>query len=95
MFNSTYHWQPIVNGYSGFFPKSFYEMSLYMRTFPDDESIAYLRKRGVEVIVVHGALLGPDEFGATTSALIARPDIEAVAQFQEQMGPDAVFRLKP
>lgn len=94
MFSSTYHWQPIVNGYSGFFPKSFYEMSLYMRTFPDEESIAYLRKRGVEVIVVHGALLGPDQFGATTAALIARPDIEAVAQFQEQMGLDAVFRIK-
>ncbi len=22
MFNSTYHWQPIVNGYSGFFPRT-------------------------------------------------------------------------
>ena len=93
MFNSTYHWQPIVNGYSGFFPKSFYEMSDFMRQFPDERSMAYLKQRGVDIIVVHGALLGPDEFGATTAALLGRPDVEAVGQFQEQMGLDAVFRL--
>ena len=94
MFNSTYHWQPIVNGYSGFFPKSFYEMSDFMQQFPDERSLAYLKQRGVDIIVVHGALLGPDEFGAATAALLARPDVEAVAQFQERMGLDAMFRLR-
>jgi len=94
MFNSTRHWQPIVNGYSGFFPKSFYQLSAYMAAFPDENSIGYLKRRGVDLIIVHGALLGPDEFGATTAALLARPDIEAVAQFEEPMGLDAVFRLR-
>ena len=27
MFRSTTHWQPILNGYSGFFPKSFMELT--------------------------------------------------------------------
>ena len=57
-------------------------------------SVGYLKRRGVDLIIVHGALLGPDEFGATTAALLARPDIEAVAQFEEPMGLDAVFRLR-
>ena len=94
MFNSTYHWQPMVNGYSGFFPQSFLEMTEAMRTFPDDLSIAYLKGRGVELIVVHSALLGEDRFGALTGALLARPDIEATAQFVEPRGVDAVFRLR-
>jgi hypothetical protein len=84
----------VVNGYSGFFPQSFLEMTEAMRTFPDDRSIAYLKGRGVDLIVVHSALLGEDRFGALTGALLARPDVEATAQFVEPRGVDAVFRLR-
>ena len=94
MFNSTYHWQPILNGYSGFFPRSFLELSEATANFPDDRSIAYLKSRGVDFIVVHGALLGPDRFGTVTAGLLAHPDIEATAQFEERHGPDMVFRLR-
>ena len=45
MFNSTWHWQPIVNGYSGFFPKTFIELAEKTESFPDEESIAYLKQR--------------------------------------------------
>lgn len=94
MFNSTYHWQPIVNGYSGFFPGSFLELAAQTAGFPDDLSIEYLKKRGVDLIVVHGVLLGADRYGEVTSALLERPDVEATAQFDEPMGSDMVFRLR-
>jgi hypothetical protein len=94
MFNSTRHWQPIVNGYSGFFPPTFLELADATKNFPDDPSIAYLKRREVDLIVIHGPMLGPDKFGEMTAALLARPDIEAMAQFQEQRGLDAVFRLR-
>jgi len=95
MFNSTYHWQPIVNGYSGFFPRTFIDLAEHTESFPDDASIAYLKQRGVEYLVVHGAYMNRDEFGDMTAALLARPDIEAMTHFQERMGSDAVFRLRP
>ena len=94
MFNSTWHWQPIVNGYSGFYPKTFYELVENTASFPDDRSIEYLRSRGVDLIVVHGSLMDRETFGDTTAALLARPDIEAMAQFQEPRGADTVFRLR-
>jgi hypothetical protein len=93
MFRSTEHWQPILNGYSGFFPKSFIELTEFMKTFPDDASIAYLKQRQVDIIVVHGGLLPPDRFGAITASLLGRPDIEAKGKFEEPRGPDMVFRL--
>jgi hypothetical protein len=93
MFRSTEHWQPILNGYSGFFPKSFIELTERMKSFPDEASIAYLKQRQVDFIVVHGGLLAPDRFGAITARLLARPDIEAKGQFEELRGPDMVFRL--
>lgn len=94
MFNSTWHWQPIVNGYSGFFPRTFIELAEQTAAFPDDRSIAYLKQRGVDLLVIHGSLMSPDEFGEMTAALLARPDVEATAQFEERLGPDAVFRLR-
>jgi hypothetical protein len=94
MFNSTWHWQPIVNGYSGFFPPTFYELAENTRAFPDDRSIAYLKSRGVDLIVIHGSLMDREKFGDMTAALLARPDIAAMAQFEEEKGPDVVFRLR-
>jgi len=94
MFNSTWHWQPIVNGYSGFFPKTFIELAEHTESFPDERSIDYLKQRGVDLLVIHGNLMDPQRFGAMTAALLARPDIEALAQFEEQLGSDMVFRLR-
>jgi len=94
MFNSTWHWQPIVNGYSGFFPRSFIELSEKTASFPDDQSLAYLRSRGVDYVIIHGSLMNPDEFGEMTSRLLAHPDIDATVQFEERGGSDVVFRLR-
>jgi len=94
MFSSTWHWQPIVNGYSGFYPKTFMELAENTKSFPDDHSIAYLKQRGVDLLVIHGGLLGPRVFGEMTAALLARDDLEAMAQFKESRGTDMVFRVR-
>jgi hypothetical protein len=94
MFNSTWHWQPIVNGYSGFFPRSFIDLAEETASFPDDQSIAYLKAREVDFIVIHGSLMTPEKFGAMTATLLAREDIEAMAQFPQRMGSDMVVRLR-
>jgi hypothetical protein len=62
--------------------------------FPDDRSIEYLKTRGVDLVIIHGGLMKPDEFGEMTSRLLARPDIEALARFEESRGSDVVFRLR-
>ena len=93
MFYATYHWQPILNGYSGFVPRSYIELLEEVHTFPGDASIEYLKRRGVDIIVIHGSLMEPAEYGAITAALVARPDVQAMAQFDETRGSDMVFRL--
>jgi hypothetical protein len=52
MLASTRFWKPIVNGYSGFKPASFYTNVEELRGFPDARSLTHLRHLGVTHVVV-------------------------------------------
>jgi hypothetical protein len=52
MLASTRFWKPIINGYSGFKPASFYRNVDALRGFPDPASIAHLHSLGVTHVVV-------------------------------------------
>lgn len=69
MYYSTFHWQRIVNGYSGFFPASYLEMAAALRRFPDSTSLDALRRRGVQYAVIHGERLDGANYGRVTGDL--------------------------
>jgi hypothetical protein len=50
---STYHWQPMIMGYSGMFPPLFTEHIANLLSFPSDEVLAYLRGLDVRYIIIH------------------------------------------
>ena len=52
-FMSTFHWFPLVNGYSGNYPPSYLARLERLRGFPDETSIIQLRRDGVRYLVVH------------------------------------------
>lgn len=53
MFYSTWHWQRLVNGYSGFYPPSYIQLLELMVTFPDRRSIEHLERLGVRYVILH------------------------------------------
>lgn len=53
MVNSTAHFRPLLNGYSGFRPSSYEQSYAMVQTFPDDVSLTALHARGVTHVVVH------------------------------------------
>lgn len=53
MLNSTLHWRPILNGYSGFMPGSYGATYEALRDFPELTSLAALHTRGVTHVVIH------------------------------------------
>lgn len=53
MLGSTWHWQPLVNGYSDFIPPDFVEGAAALRSFPSDAGFAWLQKRGAKYAVFH------------------------------------------
>jgi hypothetical protein len=56
MYFSLWHWAPLVNGYSGFIPKSYADFTKAIATFPDAAAIDALRRRGVTHVTVNCSL---------------------------------------
>lgn len=73
MLNSTRHWRPILNGYSGFRPGSYNDTYNALVTFPDVASLTALHARGVTHIVVHKREFGADRFDAIAQFASLQP----------------------
>jgi hypothetical protein len=54
-FMSTFHWFPLVNGYSGNYPPSYLGRLARLRNFPDETSLTQLSRDGVRYVIVHRA----------------------------------------
>jgi len=53
MLGSTIHWKPIVNGYSGFTPSTYYEIAQNIKEIPGEEDLEFFRGIGVNTVVLH------------------------------------------
>jgi hypothetical protein len=95
MYYSARHWQPLVNGYSGFTPPSYAALVDALGGFPDDRAIRYLHDRGVRYLLVHSVFYIRGNFDADVRALEARSDVEPIGAFPWRGGGrTVVFRVK-
>jgi hypothetical protein len=60
MLMSTYHWQPLVNGYSDHIPEAAFAAAPRLATFPDADAWDVIRDLHVRYVVVHWNLYGGD-----------------------------------
>jgi hypothetical protein len=70
MYYSTFHWQHLVNGYSGFFPPWYGGFIETTNRLPSDAAFTAIRQHGTRYLVVHGERL----YGARYATLIADLD---------------------
>ena len=85
LYYSTFHWQSLINGYSGFFPPSYVRLVRGIQNFPDEPSMDAIKSHGVRYLVIHGEYL----FGARYETLIPqldrRPDLTLVSRHPWQV----------
>jgi hypothetical protein len=62
MLHSMLHWQPLVNGYSGFVPPRHEMLFDQLTRFPDEGSVRALEKLGVNYVVLHRGDYGEERF---------------------------------
>ena len=92
MYNSTFHWQRLVNGYSGFYPPSFILLVEAMDSFPSPSAIAYLRRLAVRYVILHSDF-DPRRYVDARNALGEQTELQLV--LVERQGADeiAVYRF--
>jgi len=93
MYFSTFHWNALVNGYSGFSPPSYQRLRERMEHFPDEVSIAELRRRGVTHVVVHGALYGQGEYEHVVARLDRCQQLQHVTDVRWRGRQTRLYRL--
>lgn len=71
LYTSTFHWKTLVNGYSGYYPKSYLERLIRLDTIPSPSALRQLRADKVRYVIVHeDRYLKSGEGGRTIEALI-------------------------
>ncbi len=69
---STSGWPRLLNGNSGLLPPSYWVFNASMGGFPDGPSLALLRARGVEYVLLHEEFYGRRRYQAVVEAVEAR-----------------------
>jgi hypothetical protein len=69
MLASTYHWQPLINGYSDHIPQDFRDNALPLSGFPSRDGFAILEKLGARYAVFHLNLMGADDRVSTVARI--------------------------
>jgi hypothetical protein len=83
MYHSIYHWKPLLNGYSGFFPPRYLELLHRLRDLPSGPAIGHLRARGVTHIVVHRDLMTDAQFDRIHQGLTGSGGIRQIAHYRK------------
>ena len=96
MYYSTFHWQTLVNGYSGFFSGRYIDLSNRLRQFPAEDSEALLGSLGVRYLTVHGEFLRADEYQRIISRLdTMAPRFRLVNRRPWQGSEISLYRVTP
>ncbi len=95
MYWSTYHWHPLVIGYSGYAPPDYDHTRRLMRTFPDARSLERLRALGVRHIVIHQAFYKAPEYSSLMLRLVRAPGVTQIGRYRDWVGWADIFELTP
>ena len=91
MYFSTYHWLPLVNGTSRFYPPTYTLLSAEIAALPSRESAELLSSIGVKALIVHTNQLEPSETSRWQHANLAEIGMQEITRF----GSDVVYELMP
>jgi hypothetical protein len=87
MYYSTFHWQHLVNGYSGFFPPSYLRVLNAMQRFPDQSAFNAIKSHGAHYLLVHGERLYGARYEQLIPELEKRGDLKLISR-RPAVGPN-------
>jgi hypothetical protein len=95
LYRQTFHQHALINGYSGFYPPWYGQLSWASSALPDDKAWAAVLKRGPEFIIVHEEHYGLERYRAVVDDLDHRPELTTVATARTPAGESRLYQLRP
>lgn len=93
MYYSTFHWQTLVNGYSGFYSPRYVMLHDALTRFPADSALEELARLQTRYVVVHGEMLSRERYRELTAQMDASPSLELVSKRPWKDAEIALYRF--
>jgi hypothetical protein len=91
---STFHFMPLLNGYSGYYPASYLARLERLSTMPDDTALQALVGTGARYVIIHTALYRPGAAHSIIVALEAHSQFRELGRFDDGYGSAVVFSAR-
>ncbi len=90
MYWSIYHWKNLVNGYSGFFPPSYWPMNKVLQQFPNVDSVKLLNALGIKYVIVHFKMIDEEQTGRIKTQL---SEFDGSLKIKEKFNGDYIIEV--
>ena len=92
LYFSTFHWNQLVNGYSGYSPPEYSQIIKETADFPDPLGLLVLRRLGVDYLIYH--TFGDKRLSRLLMQRSRAPNVHGIKRIR-RFGDDIVFELSP
>ncbi len=92
---SRWHWRPLINGYSGYYPRDYLLTAMRMKVFPEEGTIDRLRAHKVRYVIVHRAFYDQERYAALMLRMAVRPEFKPWGAYKDSVGTADIFELLP
>ena len=90
---SLWHFFPLVNGYSGYYPPGYLQTVLRLMTFPTISSVGRLRGLNVRYLIVHRAFYDEERYTQLMLRLASTPEFKPLGSYQDSAGKADLFEF--
>ena len=94
MYYSTFHWQNLLNGYSGFFPPSFRSLEEKLAHFPDGASLEAIRRHRARYVLIHGEIYDDAQYAALVAEADRSQDLVLLGRRPHEGKEISLYRVR-
>jgi hypothetical protein len=95
LYYSTFHWQTLITGSSGYFPDSFRLAIRMLPGVPTARAVTFLQERGVQFIALDRADCADWEYWQSIEYLDQEPRVELVRRISGSRDDASLYRVRP